>query len=158
MRVYVLITFLGLELDDSGGSCEGDSGGPLVIFLQNQNNPRYLQVGLVQGGIGKCGNEKAPSVYIKLEDEEIHRFVWDIVGDWALPPTPTNYPCVTNGEQIQGFGDKRILTSLCYFQRSSPMLRCRQFRTVRAVSTLMVSYHLIFSRPFHLQSQHTSWW
>ena len=59
------------------GSCKGDSGGPLVIF--NTPNYRYIQVGVVVGGlIQDCGSKESrhhPGIYTRLDHPEIMNFL-----------------------------------------------------------------------------------
>ena len=57
------------------GSCSGDSGGPLVFNDKLSNPPRYVQVGIVQGGAGECGNERFPGLYARLDDYDVLSFI-----------------------------------------------------------------------------------
>lgn len=62
------------------GSCDGDSGGPLVKFISSANPPYYIQVGVLHGGVGQCGNSVYPGIYARLEDKEILDFVKTKIG------------------------------------------------------------------------------
>ena len=57
------------------GSCTGDSGGPLVFNNRLSNPPHYVQVGIVQGGAGDCGNSKFPGLYARLDDHDVLSFI-----------------------------------------------------------------------------------
>lgn len=59
------------------GSCKGDSGGPIVFFQPGEKSgrDRFVQVGTVQGGIGKCGDASFPAIYVRLEDKEVLEFI-----------------------------------------------------------------------------------
>ena len=48
-----------------GGSCKGDSGGPLMHFVSDAEDPHYVQVGVVHGGIGECGSKNFPGIYAR---------------------------------------------------------------------------------------------
>ena len=60
------------------GSCSGDSGGPLIFKNKSSNPPHYLQVGIVHGGGGDCGNERFPGVYARLDDFDVLSFIYKI--------------------------------------------------------------------------------
>ncbi|XP_017890039.2 uncharacterized protein LOC108630945 [Ceratina calcarata] len=47
-------------------SCQGDSGGPLQAPSVYNNNPIYVQYGLVSFGPQNCGTEGAPGVYTRI--------------------------------------------------------------------------------------------
>ena len=57
------------------GSCSGDSGGPLVFNDRIAKPPRYVQVGVVQGGAGECGNERFPGLYARLDNFDVLSFI-----------------------------------------------------------------------------------
>ena len=61
------------------GSCSGDSGGPLMIFNTDKN--QYDQIGIVAGGINPndCGSSNFPSVYTRLDHQDIWSFIQTIV-------------------------------------------------------------------------------
>jgi len=57
------------------GTCSGDSGGPMVRFMSSADPPRYMQIGVLFGGVGQCGNKDFPNIYARLEDEEILNWI-----------------------------------------------------------------------------------
>ena len=36
---------------------------------------KYIQVGIVQGSIGQCGDRNIPGIYVRLDDPEILQFL-----------------------------------------------------------------------------------
>ena len=58
------------------GSCLGDSGGPLIFHDRVSNPSYYVQVGIVQGSAGDCGNERFPEVYARLDDYDVLSFIY----------------------------------------------------------------------------------
>ena len=58
------------------GSCSGDSGGPLVFNDKLSKPSHYVQVGIVQGSAGECGNERFPGVYARLDDHKVLSFIY----------------------------------------------------------------------------------
>ena len=36
---------------------------------------RFFQYGIVHGGIGKCGNNKYPNIFARIEDPEVNSFI-----------------------------------------------------------------------------------
>ena len=48
---------------DGRDSCVGDSGGP--IFKKGPDG-KFVQVGIVSFGVGKCGQAAVPGVYTRL--------------------------------------------------------------------------------------------
>ena len=74
---------IGYEVGEYG-SCSGDSGGPIVKYVQEKGRSQahYIQVGMVTGGFGGCGNGALPAIYTRLEDNAILSFVQQtITGD-----------------------------------------------------------------------------
>ena len=59
------------------GSCNGDSGGPLIRFYQEGGpfDAKYVQVGIIAGGVAECGSKFFPSIYVRLEDEAVLDFI-----------------------------------------------------------------------------------
>ena len=47
---------------------------------EHQHGGRFFQYGVVHGGIGDCGNSKYPNIYARIEDPEIHGFIWEQLG------------------------------------------------------------------------------
>ena len=58
------------------GSCSGDSGGPLVFNDKLSKPSHYVQVGIVQGSAGECGNERFPGIYVRLDDYDVLSFIY----------------------------------------------------------------------------------
>ena len=63
--------FLGYEARVSS-SCDGDSGGPLILY--NDQKKSYTQIGVVNGNI-QCGMRGHPSIFARLDDYEILKFI-----------------------------------------------------------------------------------
>ena len=55
------------------GTCPGDSGGPLVIH--DQETDANIQIGAVFGSLVECDDQKYPSLYARIEDYEILKFI-----------------------------------------------------------------------------------
>lgn len=55
------------------GTCPGDSGGPLTIF--DKKSKRFLLIGAVRGSANECSDLEFPSLFARLEDYEILKFV-----------------------------------------------------------------------------------
>ena len=70
----------GYEVDGYG-SCSGDSGGPIVRLLQEEglSKVRYVQIGVVSGGLGGCREGELPAVYVRLEDEYVLGFIKAVI-------------------------------------------------------------------------------
>ncbi|TRY79521.1 hypothetical protein TCAL_12893 [Tigriopus californicus] len=89
----------GYELGNFG-SCSGDSGGPIVRLLTTPPNIRYIQVGIVQGGVGDCGDSRYPGIYIRLDDPDILAFIQSVADPGSVPSTvrtsPAPLPIVTS--------------------------------------------------------------
>ena len=71
--------FKGYEVGGYG-ACQGDSGGPIVRFVTSGSFIRYILVGVVQGGVGTCGDSKIPGIFVRMEAREIGEFVRDVMG------------------------------------------------------------------------------
>ena len=41
---------------------------------------RYILTGIVQGGIGKCGDQNFPAIFIRIDDREILDFIFESIG------------------------------------------------------------------------------
>ena len=64
------------------GPCAGDSGSP-VAYLELDDvkqTRRFVQLGLVQGGIGECGSQELPGIYVRVNSQPILSFVRSIIG------------------------------------------------------------------------------
>ena len=68
---------------DGFGSCDGDSGGPVAVLEDSDLPHRFMQVGLVQGGVGACGDRDMPGIYVRLKDPEILNFIYETLGKSA---------------------------------------------------------------------------
>ena len=44
---------------------------------ESSHEDRYVQIGVVQGGLGRCGDASLPAIFTRTEDEEIFDFVRD---------------------------------------------------------------------------------
>ena len=55
------------------GSCPGDSGGPLTIY--DEKIERFVLIGAVRGSAIECSDLEFPSLFARLEDYEILKFV-----------------------------------------------------------------------------------
>lgn len=56
------IFFAGAQGGTFLGSCSGDSGGPLAV--KDASGTKWLQAGIVHGGVGKCGEN--PGIYTRV--------------------------------------------------------------------------------------------
>ena len=59
------------------GSCKGDSGGP--IMTKNLSSKKWIQIGIVQGGVGECGDKDYPGIYIRLNHPLVLNFITSTV-------------------------------------------------------------------------------
>ncbi|TRY70058.1 hypothetical protein TCAL_06143 [Tigriopus californicus] len=89
------IVCAGGAITGNYGSCKGDSGSPLFQF--SQSRLKFIQQGIVSGGIGSCGDPKYPSIYVRLEDPEILKFIKSTIKDnlvhgKSIPKTPVKPP------------------------------------------------------------------
>ncbi len=71
-------TFLSQQIGGFG-SCKGDSGGPLVFYSTTDGTAKYVQVAIVSGGIGRCGSNIFPSVYVRVSDKQVLDFIKGIM-------------------------------------------------------------------------------
>ncbi len=78
MQYYTItqISTIGYEFGGSG-SCKGDSGGPLMRYTYEDgpSSAKFVQQGIVQGGVGTCGSKDFPSIYVRLRDPEVLEFI-----------------------------------------------------------------------------------
>ena len=59
------------------GSCHGDSGGPLLAY-EHENADKmahFVQLGVVHGSTGDCGDPNQPGIYARIEDPEVWTFI-----------------------------------------------------------------------------------
>eukprot|EP00095_Tigriopus_kingsejongensis_P006009 maker-scaffold245_size240363-snap-gene-1.27 protein:Tk06009 transcript:maker-scaffold245_size240363-snap-gene-1.27-mRNA-1 annotation:"ankyrin repeat protein" len=80
----------GAAFSGTYGSCEGDSGSPLFQFSQTEL--RFIQQGIVSGGVGSCGDPRFPSIYVRLEDPEIWEFINNIISGRGPNPRSVSPP------------------------------------------------------------------
>ena len=61
------------------GPCNGDSGSPLVKWAPDLANSaaHYFLYGILVGGIGGCDNAQFPSVFTRISEQGILRFIAD---------------------------------------------------------------------------------
>ena len=77
MCIYFTKEFTFLLIFQFGtGSCSGDSGGPLFFKDKSATPFRHVQVGIVQGGAGECGNEKFPGLFARLDNHDVLNFIY----------------------------------------------------------------------------------
>ena len=70
------------------GSCPGDSGGPLTIY--DKKIERFVLLGAVRGSLEYCNDLEFPSLFARLEDYQILKFVRKkAFGEDILPPEGT---------------------------------------------------------------------
>lgn len=82
------------------GACAGDSGGPLQFFNAEAN--RYYQVAIVHGSAGDCGSSTLPSVFVRLDDQQILDFVWKATDEKVVLPPAIHDSFETLGEVQEG--------------------------------------------------------
>ena len=75
------------------GSCPGDSGGPLTIY--DKKIKRFVLLGAVRGSLDFCNDLEFPSLFARLEDYQILKFVRKKAFDQDILP-----PEGTKGETI----------------------------------------------------------
>ncbi len=44
------------------------------------SSARYVQQGIVQGGVGNCGSKDFPSIYVRIKDPEVFNFIQKAIG------------------------------------------------------------------------------
>ena len=92
--IYIYITkeFTLLLIFQFGtGSCSGDSGGPLVFYDKSNKPHRHVQVGIVQGSAGECGNDRFPGIYARLDNYDVLNFIRKTAfGESISLPSPSS--------------------------------------------------------------------
>ena len=95
-RVHPKITAIGKSLSNSEkfnnpsifcaqkegsnlGTCKGDSGGPFVRFDDNPTDPNWYQTAVVHGSGESCDGTKFPSIFVRLDNEDILPWIMKIV-------------------------------------------------------------------------------
>ncbi len=43
------------------------------------SSARFVQQGIVQGGVGICGSRDFPSIYVRIKDPDVLRFIHDSI-------------------------------------------------------------------------------
>ncbi len=61
------------DSEDIKGACEGDSGGPLLY--KDVIARKYIQIATVEGGVGDCGDESYPGIFVRLDHPSIWKFI-----------------------------------------------------------------------------------
>ena len=39
------------------------------------SSAKFVQQGIVQGGVGTCGSKDFPSIYVRIKDPEVFKFI-----------------------------------------------------------------------------------
>jgi secreted trypsin-like serine protease len=55
------------------GACQGDSGGPLMY--KDDDSRKYIQIATVRGGVGECGDDEYPGIFVRVD----HPFIWKFI-------------------------------------------------------------------------------
>ena len=61
------------------GTCEGDSGGPFVRFDADPADPKWYQSAVVHGSGESCDGTRFPSIFVRLDNEDILPWIMRIV-------------------------------------------------------------------------------
>jgi secreted trypsin-like serine protease len=61
------------DSEEIKGACEGDSGGPLMY--KDVLARKYIQIATVEGGVGDCGDESYPGIFVRLNHPSIWEFI-----------------------------------------------------------------------------------
>ena len=72
--------FLSGDRLEGWGSCKGDSGGPLMKLDLTGQHEQFVQLGVVHGGVGECGNTDFPNIFARLEDPKVLKFIKETMG------------------------------------------------------------------------------
>jgi len=65
----------------SSGTCPGDSGGPLftIKFVPELLDRRAIQRAVVRGSIKPCDGERFPSIFVRLDNYEVLKWIMETV-------------------------------------------------------------------------------
>jgi secreted trypsin-like serine protease len=55
------------------GACKGDSGGPLMY--KDDDSRKYIQIATVRGGVGDCGDDEYPGIFVRVDHPSIWKFI-----------------------------------------------------------------------------------
>ena len=79
------------------------TGGPFVKFNADHLDPKWYQYGIVHGSAVSCDGEIYPSIFIRLDNEEI----WTWIRQKVFPSLPLENG-LPLGRQIEQ-GDKKYI-------------------------------------------------
>jgi secreted trypsin-like serine protease len=69
---------------DPEGPCKGDSGGP--VMYKNNELKKYIQIAIVKGSLGECGDKDFPAIFARLD----HPSIWNFIAAIIQKGTATN--------------------------------------------------------------------
>ena len=105
--------------EQGGGVCHGDSGSPMVQFDtdgDNALNDHYVQLGIVSGGVGKCGDKRYPAIFIRLEDHSVLTFIKRTIATSSpvikATPSPSTTPPPLTGTTQPLLSEEYVLNIL----------------------------------------------
>ncbi len=64
------------------GACKGDSGGPLMY--KDDDTGKFFQIALVRGGVGECGDDEYPGIFVRVDHPSIWKFISSTVNSKIL--------------------------------------------------------------------------
>ncbi len=67
------------------GACAGDSGSPLMHY--DFSRVGYVQIATVEGGVGVCGDERYPGIFVRLDHPSIWNFIASTINPLAEEQT-----------------------------------------------------------------------
>ena len=70
------------KLGTASGTCGGDSGGPVLQFDDDYRDgeyPKWIQVASVHGSAGNCDGSRYPSIFVRLDEPSILKWIYRIV-------------------------------------------------------------------------------
>ena len=69
--------FLGYEMMSCWPYESFNTGSPLVLF----DNNKFVQIGIFQGGLGSCNDKTFPSLFTRLEEQNVWEFIINTLED-----------------------------------------------------------------------------